>query len=131
MRASFLRLCALWSFSFIAAAAATGCGGSELGSEPEPLVLPDIFVPTVAETPPPPLSGGTLIVTADEKRAIAADPERDVVWVVDLAGEELERTIVLEERDEPGRLVEDGAGLTSWCKATGCWSRASAAQRCY
>ncbi len=64
-----------------------------------------------AETPPPPLSGGSLLVTGD--RAIVADPDRDAVHLVSLASGEPARrlnTTVLEPGDEPGRVVEDGAG---------------------
>src|SRR5258708_16798601 len=41
---------------------------------------------------------------------MAADPDRDVVYVVDLASLAV-RTVALMSGDEPGRLAEDGAGL--------------------
>lgn len=106
MRASLLRACSLGSFGVIAAvaAAAIGCGASPAPPE-------DLVVVAIAESAPPPLSGGTLIVSADERRAIAADSDRDVVWVADLLTEQYERSIVLEKNDEPGRLVEDSAGM--------------------
>src|SRR5687768_276882 len=62
-----------------------------------------------AETAPPAISGGTLLVTEDGTRAIAADPDRDVVWVVEL-GPRLVHRVDLERGDEPGRVTEDGAG---------------------
>jgi hypothetical protein len=88
----------------VAAIAAAGCD-----QEKEVILDDDDIV--VAETAPPAISGGTLIVSADQKRAIAADPDRDVVWIVNLDDRKLERTIQLQPGDEPGRLVEDAAGL--------------------
>lgn len=70
-----------------------------------------IFGPTVvAAVPPPPISGGTLLVTADGSRAIAADPDRDLVYGVLLSTSTVAYTVTLKTGDEPGRLVEDGAG---------------------
>jgi DNA-binding beta-propeller fold protein YncE/mono/diheme cytochrome c family protein len=62
-----------------------------------------------AGTPPPPISGGTLIALKDGLRAVAADPDRDAVYIVDL-GARSAKTVALQAGDEPGRLVEDGAG---------------------
>ena len=74
-------------------------------------VAEPVFGPTVvAAVPPPPISGGTLLATHDGTRVIAADPERDSVYVVNLATSAVESTIALTAGDEPGRLVEDGAG---------------------
>jgi len=57
-------------------------------------------------TTPVPISGGTLLVTADGTLGIAADPDRDRVSVVQLeGGTQLLQTIALEPGDEPGRLV--------------------------
>jgi Cytochrome c len=64
----------------------------------------------VASTPPPPVSGGTLLVLRDGKHAVAADPARDAIYVVDLAARSVLHTIPLRIGDEPGRVVEDGAG---------------------
>jgi hypothetical protein len=77
------------------------------GGGPQPTIP---AIPTKATTPVPPISGGTLLVTGDGKTAVAADPERDQVYLVDLASKTV-RTTPLELGDEPGRLVEDGAGL--------------------
>jgi cytochrome c553 len=63
----------------------------------------------MAATPPPPISGGTLVASHDGARAIASDPDRDLVYVVDLATHAFQ-TIALQPGDEPGRLAEDGAG---------------------
>jgi mono/diheme cytochrome c family protein len=55
-----------------------------------------------------PISGGTLLVTADGSAAVVADPERDQISIVDLASL-APRTVALEAGDEPGRVVEDGS----------------------
>jgi mono/diheme cytochrome c family protein len=65
----------------------------------------------IAEKAPPPISGGTLLVTKSGI-AVAADSDRDKVWLVDLNKFDLDstRSVDLKENDEPGRVVEDGAG---------------------
>jgi hypothetical protein len=75
-----------------------------------PLRMSPTFGPTtIATSPPPPISGGTLLATRDGAHAVAADPERDSVYVVDLKTHAV-TTITLAAGDEPGRVVEDGAG---------------------
>jgi cytochrome c553 len=70
------------------------------------------FGPTVtAAVPPPPISGGTMLVTHDGHTVVLADPDRDLVYVVDASAHHLLRTITLQAGDEPGRIAEDGAGL--------------------
>ncbi|HVY40983.1 MAG TPA: hypothetical protein VHM31_23750 [Polyangia bacterium] len=59
---------------------------------------------------PPAISGGTLLVLADGKTVVAADPDRDTVYVVDLPSRTVKQTITLQPGDEPGRLVQDAAG---------------------
>jgi hypothetical protein len=70
----------------------------------------DTREPLIAENPPVPITGGTLIVTGDGKYAVAADPDRDRVSVVDISAATLVRTIALKPGDEPGRLAEDDQG---------------------
>lgn len=64
--------------------------------------------------PPPswgvPLTGGTLLVTHDGRHAVIADPDRDRVVTVDLTTRQVVADLALSAGDEPGRLVEDGAG---------------------
>jgi hypothetical protein len=60
---------------------------------------------------PPPISGGTLEVTRDGLFAVVSDPDRASIHVVDLWAGEPRHRIVLEELDEPGRIVEDAEGL--------------------
>ncbi|MBK8257106.1 MAG: cytochrome-c peroxidase [Polyangiaceae bacterium] len=77
---------------------------------PDTIIYDDNDV-VVADVPPPTISGGTLLVTADQVRAVAADSDRDLIWVVNLQTGAFERSIALEQFDEPGRLVEDASGL--------------------
>jgi mono/diheme cytochrome c family protein len=64
--------------------------------------------PREATVRPPPISGGTLAVTS-EGLAVASDPERDRVSIVDLATEEV-ITVALSSGDEPGRVIEGSDG---------------------
>lgn len=75
-----------------------------------PELPPDVNNPVVvAEKAPRPISGGTLLVTT-RGMAVAADPDRDLVWLVDLASRKV-NSVKMKSGDEPGRVVEDGAGL--------------------
>jgi hypothetical protein len=66
---------------------------------------------TRADKAPPPISGGTLLTAADGQTLIAADPDRDAVYVIDAVKRTLVRRIELEPSDEPGRVVQDKLGL--------------------
>jgi hypothetical protein len=57
---------------------------------------------------PPPISGGTLAILSDG-RVAAADPDRDLVYIVDLGTSGTVTTIKLDPHDEPGRIVQDAA----------------------
>lgn len=56
-----------------------------------------------------PVIGGTLSVTRDGATIIAADPDRDAVFLVDAASKQV-RSIPLQRGDEPGRIAEGAAG---------------------
>jgi len=58
---------------------------------------------------PPAISGGTLLVQQDGS-VVAADPDRDVVWFIDSDAQTVRGYVKLQAGDEPGRVVEDGAG---------------------
>jgi mono/diheme cytochrome c family protein len=80
-----------------------GAGGPPLAAHPS-------FPQTVmAASAPPPISGGTLLVTQDGKNAVVADPDRDAIYVAPLSQGQ-PGTITLNAGDEPGRVVEDAAG---------------------
>jgi mono/diheme cytochrome c family protein len=59
---------------------------------------------------PPPISGGTLLVTRDKTLAVAADADADRVFVIDLDNQSISRTIQLNAGDEPGRVIEGPEG---------------------
>ena len=63
-----------------------------------------------ATVPPPAISGGTLRILPDGHTAVAADPDRDQVYVVDLTKRVVTATFKLSPGDEPGRVVIDGVG---------------------
>lgn len=76
-----------------------------------PVTNPPVFgTPVNAEVTPPAISGGTLIVSRDQRLAIAADPDRDSVFISPLDGASPVVRVALERGDEPGRLVEDARG---------------------
>lgn len=64
---------------------------------------------SLTAAPPPPISGGTLAVSADGMTAVAADPDRDRVSIVNLNSSTV-RHVAMEQGDEPGRVVLDPAG---------------------
>jgi mono/diheme cytochrome c family protein len=73
----------------------------------EPLPIEDGPVVTPAR-PPPAVSGGTLAALSDGSFA-AADPDRDVVWLLG-SDRSTVRRIDLQRGDEPGRVVEGAGG---------------------
>ncbi len=84
---------------------------------PTPLAIdygfngPDSLGETVVprDAPPPPISGGTLAALGAHM-VVAADPDRDAVYIVDLATRSV-ATVALEIGDEPGRVAIDPRGL--------------------
>jgi mono/diheme cytochrome c family protein len=114
----------------VAVLAAAGClpdypvdrfpHGSGYGAEDEAVPPPAPAAPKTGAPPefgptvtladaPPPLSGGTLAVAADGVTVVAADPDRDRVYVLDHRSAASLRTIGLSIHDEPGRVVIDDA----------------------
>lgn len=71
---------------------------------------PPVSFPPLVGRPTPPLSGGTLLVLANGKTAIAADADNDAIHVADLTSERALGHIALDAGDEPGRSVEDARG---------------------
>ena len=65
-----------------------------------------------AATAPPSVSGGTLATgnVAGRRVAVAADPDRDRVVIVDLDSRKVMSTVLLAPNDEPGRVALDDAG---------------------
>lgn len=82
--------------------------GFEPGDDPD---LPTDDRPVdQSDVPPPPISGGTLLVLRDGRTAVAADPDRDRVIVIDLDEGWVRFDLTTEPGDEPGRVAEDGEG---------------------
>jgi mono/diheme cytochrome c family protein len=87
--------------ALVATAALGGCGGED--------PVAGVTQGGAATVSPPPVSGGTLAV-AGGRLAVAADPDRDLVWLVDLEARALVAAVELEPGDEPGRVALDPAG---------------------
>jgi hypothetical protein len=97
-----------WLLSALFAAA---CGdGSPAGTPPDPTPPPAPPAAPGAKLPPP-IIGGTLLLLADGRTAVASDPDRDRIHVVDLIDHRVRAAIPLPEGAEPGRLVQDAEGL--------------------
>ena len=75
-------------------------GGGPADAGNEALVIP--------AKQPPPISGGTLTVLADQT-VVAADSDRDEVWLLPSASMTADR-VALNPGDEPGRVIEGPAG---------------------
>jgi YVTN family beta-propeller protein len=56
-----------------------------------------------------PVVGGTLLVTRDKKTIVAADPDRDAIFLVDTTSHAV-TPIQLQRGDEPGRVAEGPDG---------------------
>lgn len=98
------------SLLVVTAASLVGCS-----DDSPPTVDPDPMPPTnqvtvVSKVRPPPISGGTLLITQDGARALVSDPDRDRLVLVDLASQDVVARIPLQAGDEPGRAVLDDAG---------------------
>lgn len=83
----------LLPFTLLAAAGAC----NDHGSTPEPFGQP--------------ISGGTMMISADGNRAVIADPDRDRIVTMDLNTGVALQELALDPGDEPGRLVEDAQGF--------------------
>jgi hypothetical protein len=77
-----------------------------LGQPPVPLD-PEVVR---AAKPPPPITGGTLRLSADGRTAFAADPDRDTLYIVDLDGTRSPVVVDLGAGAEPGRVALDRDG---------------------
>ncbi|AKT36295.1 cytochrome-c peroxidase [Chondromyces crocatus] len=87
----------------VVTSAALGCSGEGLTPPPTGSSV------AMTANPPPPISGGTLLVTADGRTAVAGDPDRHGIWLVDLEREAV-NFLPVGELEEPGRVVEGALG---------------------
>lgn len=86
-----------------------------LGTACEEVQLPDHISdpgtgPVERAAKAPPIMGGTLLVTRDGRYALASDPPRDLIHVVDLRDWKESGTIELEDGALPFRAAEDDDG---------------------
>ena len=72
-------------------------------------VPPRLAEMRTAAEPPPPIAGGTLAVSGDGNHVVAADPDRDMVYVVELASLQVKK-VSLPAGSEPGRVAFDDQG---------------------
>lgn len=96
------RAIALLLMTLAGSAVAAGCSGTDTLVPSEDIV--------VAEKAPPPINGGTLAIAPDGHTAIAADTDRDVVWIVDVDASALKAKVALKDGDQPGRVAIDKDG---------------------
>jgi mono/diheme cytochrome c family protein len=98
------------SFSVPSVLGCAGQGGWD-PPPPTPKTPPPGTPPqSTPKVQPPAISGGTLLVMKDGSTAVAADSDRDRVWVVDLVNKSVLHEVKLEPGDEPGRVAEDADG---------------------
>jgi hypothetical protein len=71
---------------------------------------PNFGPPKNSALPAKPIIGGTLLTLADARTAVAADPDRDRIFVADYRQKKVLAEITLNPGDEPGRLVADRDG---------------------
>lgn len=96
-------------------AALEGCAGKFGSRTPDPEPPAPGPRPTLGPTvqqadPPPPIAGGTLLVNHATTFALASDPDRDRLELIDLASRSVTH-LALRKGDEPGRATEDKNGL--------------------
>jgi mono/diheme cytochrome c family protein len=77
---------------------------------PTPGPQPTFTTTSSLTASPPPISGGTLTTAKDGKVVVAADPDRDRVYVVDIPSRTVLHSIKLADGSEPGRIAVDDKG---------------------
>ena len=81
------------------------CTGNGMGGRPALMTVidgPQNIGTIEADVAPPAISGGTLLVLGDGTTAVATDPDRDRVYVIDVPTGTLTATVVLTAGDQPG-----------------------------
>jgi mono/diheme cytochrome c family protein len=72
------------------------------------VIFPGGDIP-LADPAPPPISGGSMAITADDL-AVVGDPDLDRVFIASLERGEVLHDVALEPFDEPGRVAIDDRG---------------------
>lgn len=84
----------------------TACGESEASNRVEGRTLPEKIVTPLRR--PRPLEGGGLTTYNGGETLIATDPDRDKVWLIDVASSRVEASIQLPDFAEPTKVEVDG-----------------------
>lgn len=88
-----------------------GTGGFDgAATDGERNVEPDDSPVVKAQQPPLPIFGGTLEVLPDGIHAVAADPDRDLIWVVNSETMSQVGVVELESGAQPWRVAADSEG---------------------
>lgn len=100
-----------WAAALMLVAELGACNALDApGPKDSLVVIPtDTREALLAAEPPIPISGGTLGVSPDGRFAVAADPDRDRVSVVELDTSDVQH-IALKTGAEPGRVAFDDVG---------------------
>jgi mono/diheme cytochrome c family protein len=115
-----------WKVTPLFAVATLWMSGSACNTKGHESLEYDPFAPTSAPVPgpqpsfgtttqsleasPPPISGGTLTIAPDGRTAVAADSDRDRIYVVDIPSRTVKHSINVAARAEPGRVAIDSHG---------------------
>jgi len=88
------------------------CQSLEAPPEARPFTgVRDTRAPIVkADTPPPPVDGGTLLALSDRRRVVVSDRDRNRILVVDFESDLVARSHQLEPGSRPGRAAQDATG---------------------
>src|SRR5579872_1854811 len=100
-----------YSFGVIVLAFAGCSRAPSVPDNPPPAGAPTLGPTTVLADAPPPISGGTMLLSRDQSTVVLADSDRDVVSFVDATSGVVRAQTSLSPHDEPGRLAEDGSGF--------------------
>lgn len=100
--------------ALVTIAAAFGCSGGEADATSSPHLEQEVPMDErelrLADTPPLPVMGGTLHVTADDAWLVATDPDRDQIHILDVDQGLQTHVVELPPGAQPWRIAEDSAG---------------------
>jgi hypothetical protein len=110
VRPAMKRIHVLGSWAVLAA----GCSFNQAPKPPDDVTPPEVILKgeaISAKVAPAPISGGTLIVSKKGPFAFASNPDANLVDVIDLEKKSVVWHADMGDGAEPGRLVEDDAGV--------------------
>ncbi len=77
---------------------------------PTPGPQPTFTTTSSLTTAPPPIAGGTMAIAKDGRTIVAADADRDRIYVVDIPSRTVKHSIKVADGAEPGRVAFDEKG---------------------